>query len=322
MSTPEQSVGKYSSRLVLSDAAGRPEAFVPYGVIRGAKRGPSAAVVAGAHGTEVASQDGVLALWRRLTPDDVSGTLTVIFVANVAAAALGTPAVNPIDGKNLNRVWPGDSQGTASERLAACIWGSLLKECSPVIDVHGGEWTEDLHAFAIVHRSDEPDVDDRALRIASHAGVPYLEITDATGSWLGQGTLSAQTARDHRVGITLEIGGAGRRAPDEVELTTTSITAALATAGVVQSPSGDASTPTLVLDGSDAIRTPVGGLLVPSAEVGQNVAAGQELCKVTDFDGEPLEIVRAVRGGRLLLRSVARVVDPGALVAKVGWVPR
>lgn len=322
LSPADRSAGKHSSRLSLSAGEGRPEAFVPYGVIQGVRLGPSAAVVAGAHGTEVGSQDGVLALWRRLNPDDVSGRLVVVFVANVAAAVSGTPEVNPLDGKNLNRVWPGDSQGSASERLAECIWGSLLKDCSPVLDVHGGEWTEDLHAFGILHRSGEADLDDRALRIASHARLPYLEITDAKGKWLGQGTLSAQTARDHRVGITLEIGGAGRRLAGEVELTTASIAAALAAAGVLQTPSGDAGTPTLVLEGSDAIRTPVGGVLVPAAEVGQAVVAGQELCRVTDFDGEPLESVRAVHAGRVLLRSVARVVNPGALVAKVGWLPQ
>ncbi len=313
--------GKHTSRLVITDSDGRPEAFVPYGVIRGVRGGPSAAVVAGAHGTEIGSQDGVQALWRELTPDEVSGTLIVVFVANVAAAAAGTPAVHPVDGKNLNRVWPGDAQGSASERLAAAIWGSLLKECSPVIDVHGGEWTEDLHAFGILHRSGEAELDERALRIARQARLPYLEVTEASGAWLGRGTLSAQTARDHRVGITFEIGGAGRRTPGELELTTTSVAAALAAAGILKTPPGGTPPPTVVLDGSDAIRTQTSGVLVPLAAVGQDVAAGEELCRVTDFDGEALESVRSVHAGRLLLRSVARVVPAGALVAKVGWIP-
>jgi predicted deacylase len=119
----------------------------------------------------------------------------------------------------------------------------------------------------------------------------------------------------------MEIAGAGRRDIAETELAKSAVRRALEAADVLRPRSGDVVSPTVALAGSDAIRTEKGGVLLSLVEVGQDVLVDQELCTITDFDGEPLESIRAPRSGRLLLRSVARVVSPGALVAKVGWIP-
>jgi uncharacterized protein len=305
--------GKLTSRLAVPGDGVVPDTFIPFGVIRGAADGPRAAVVAGVHGTELVTQDGVRALWQELTPEQVRGSLTFVFVADILASQAGIPGANPVDGRNVNRVWPGSSQGTFSERLVALLWTGLLSQPDVVIDVHGGEWTEEVHPFAIVHSSGDAERDQRTLMLASAMGLPYVQTTP------GEGTLSGAVSRSGRIGLALEVGGGGRRSAADQALVVRALKGALAAAGSIESPAGGGEERSTVLAGGEQLRSSVGGVLIQDVEVGQMVEAGQRLCTVTDFGGDILETISAPRSGRILLRSLARVIAEGALVATIGW---
>lgn len=305
---------KRTARLEVPGNGVGPDTFVPFGVVHGDASGPRVAVVAGVHGTELVTQDAVLALWRELSAEQVRGSVTVVFVADVLAAQAGIPGANPVDGRNLNRVWPGSSAGTFSERLAARIWKELLIQAEVVIDVHGGEWTEEVHPFAIVHSSGDAVRDRRTVELASQMGLPYLQTTP------GEGTLSGAVSRSGSIGLAMEVGGGGRRPAAEVALVVNALRGVLAAAGSIEAPAEAAGEPSLTLSGGAQLRSSVAGVVVQSVEVGQMVESGQVLCTVTDFDGEVLETVNSPHSGRVLLRALARVVTEGALLATVGWV--
>lgn len=309
----ELEAGKRTFRLqVAGDGAG-PDTFVPIGVIEGSTDGPRAAVVAGVHGTELVTQDAVQALWQALSSEKVHGSLAFVFVADVLAAQAGVPAANPVDGRNLNRVWPGSKDGTFSERLAARLWSELLSEPDVVIDVHGGEWTEEVHAFALVHPSGDAERDRRAVQLAAAMGLPYVQST------AGEGTLSGAVIRSGRIGLAFEVGGGGQRPKADVEEVVRAIKGALAAAGSIENDGAVETERTVVLAGGEHIRSTVGGVLVQEVELGQAVESGQRICTVTDFNGDVLETISAPRSGRILLRSLARVIAEGGLVASIGW---
>lgn len=305
--------GKRTLRLQIAGDGAGPDTFVPYGVIEGTTDGPRAAVVAGVHGTELVTQDAVQALWQELTSETVRGSLTVVFVADVLAAQGGSPAANPVDGRNLNRVWPGSSDGTYSERLAARLWSELLSQPDLVIDVHGGEWTEEVHPFALVHPGGDAERDRRAVQLAGAMGLPYVQST------AGEGTLSGAVIRSGRIGIAFEVGGGGQRPKADVEQVVRAIKGALAAAGSIENDGAVETERSVVLAGGEHIRSNVGGVLVQAVELGQPVEAGQKICAVTDFNGDVLETISAPRSGRILLRSRARVIPEGGLVASIGW---
>ena len=105
----------------VKDVENNYETFIPVGILEGSKPGPTLAVIGGVHGTEYCAHEGVQRFWGSLAPDELSGKVYVILAADVAAMCNHSLYTNPIDGKNLNRVWPGKKDGTLTEVIAYTI---------------------------------------------------------------------------------------------------------------------------------------------------------------------------------------------------------
>ncbi len=94
---------------------------IPVSVIHGAKPGATLALVAGIHGAEYAP---IIALQRflpRIDARELSGTVILVHVANMPSFLKRTIYYSPVDGKNLNRVFPGKRDGTVTERIAYAL---------------------------------------------------------------------------------------------------------------------------------------------------------------------------------------------------------
>src|SRR5258707_12570407 len=91
---------------------------IPVIVVRGAKPGPVLALVSGAHGTEYASIIAIEKLLPRLDPTQLSGTVILVPLVNVQSFLQKVPHVNPVDGKSMNRFYPGKIDGTQTERAS------------------------------------------------------------------------------------------------------------------------------------------------------------------------------------------------------------
>src|SRR5690349_15940555 len=90
-------------------------ATIPLGIVEGANPGKTLGVIGGVHGTEYAAQDAVQEFWDGLDPETVSGRVLVVLMADTTAFTHKSAYLNPIDGKNLNREWPGDPDGTITQ---------------------------------------------------------------------------------------------------------------------------------------------------------------------------------------------------------------
>src|SRR5581483_6583222 len=94
------------------------ELEVPYFDVRGEEDGPTLTVTAGVHGCEYSSIAAVGDVVRALEGQKLSGRVVAVPVVNTSAFSKRTPFVTPEDGKNLNRCFPGNPDGTYSEALA------------------------------------------------------------------------------------------------------------------------------------------------------------------------------------------------------------
>src|SRR5687768_9243799 len=99
---------------------------VPITIVRGRQPGPTLALIAGTHGSEVAPIIALQRLRADLNAAEVRGTLILVHVANMPSFLGRTIYYSPIDGKNLNRVYPGKADGTASERIAHAITTEVI----------------------------------------------------------------------------------------------------------------------------------------------------------------------------------------------------
>ena len=99
--------------------------------------GPLLGITASIHGDETISVEIARRLVEHLKNEEVHGTIRIMSVAN--SLAYGNASRNtPIDGVNLNRVFPGNPNGTTTEVLAHVIYTEFLSKLDLYIDIHAG----------------------------------------------------------------------------------------------------------------------------------------------------------------------------------------
>lgn len=106
-------------------------------VIRGSEDGPKLAMFGGVHGDEPLGTEAVRRVLAKVDPEQVTGTIVAVPVANPYAFEAGK-RVTPLDGLNLNRVMPGDGGGSLTEQLAAKLTAILEDGITHFIDYHSG----------------------------------------------------------------------------------------------------------------------------------------------------------------------------------------
>ncbi len=165
--------------------------------------GPTVLVMAGNHGDEYPGQVAILKLCRELQVADVRGRVILIPCLTMPGSRAMT-RLNPLDGKNFNRCFPGNPSGTPSEMLAHYLTTVLFPLADIVIDIHTGGRSMDFAPCAHMHL-----VPDRDQLKAMLAG------TEAWGSDLcflyadiaGTGLLPVEAERQGKIVITTEMGG-------------------------------------------------------------------------------------------------------------------
>jgi predicted deacylase len=149
---------------------------IPVTVIHGARPGPVLAVVSGAHGTEYASVLAVEALIDS-NPADLSGTLILVPLVNVASFERLTPHVNPVDGKSMNGQYPGHPNGTQTERASYVITKEVVEPCDHLIDLHGGDLDENLRPYSYWTVTGNQKQDDLSKGMVLAFGLDHIIIS-------------------------------------------------------------------------------------------------------------------------------------------------
>ncbi len=144
-----------------------PGVKLPCTVIRGRGPGPKLLVTAGVHGAEYASIEAARRL-TQLASDAFVGELTILPIINVGAFFQHRAFRNPSDEKNINRVFPGDPKGSASDRLAHWLVTTAMAGIDGYVDLHGGDIVEALIPFSIF-----PDGNRRSRELAIASGLPF-----------------------------------------------------------------------------------------------------------------------------------------------------
>jgi len=160
----------------------------------GTEPGPVVTVVAGMHGCEISSIEAGRRLSVRLEGRVRRGTVIVVPVVNLAGFFGRTLYFNPVDGKNLNRSFPGDPDGTASERLAHAIMTHLVAPCDVVFDLHGGDSVEALDPFMMAERPPGMPMNLAALQMAEWFGLDQVISGDVSGAMLSEATKLGKAA--------------------------------------------------------------------------------------------------------------------------------
>src|ERR671933_2599301 len=121
----------------------------PYFGIVGREPGLKFVLTAGIHAAEYTGTLAALRLGRQLNADHVRGTIVIIPLLNRPGFFERSVYVNPEDGENLNRAFPGRPDGSWSERFAHHLLEDLVVRCDFLVDLHAGDLIEDLEPFVV-----------------------------------------------------------------------------------------------------------------------------------------------------------------------------
>lgn len=144
-------------------------------------------------------------LVNRIDPARVSGRVIVVAMMNYPAFCAGT-RTSPIDRGNMNRVFPGRADGTATatEKMADYFQRTLLPMAEFVRDIHSGGKTLKFVPFAAVHILEDSEQQARCEAAMDAFAAPYsvlLRELDAAGmydsaaEYEGQGICLHRTRR-------------------------------------------------------------------------------------------------------------------------------
>ena len=203
---------------VLAVPAGSDAALdIPVAVVRGARPGPVLALVAGAHGTEYASIIAIEELIENLDPAEVSGTVILVPLVNIPSFEQKVPHVNPVDGKSMNRFYPGKPDGTQTERALYLMTRQIVERCDYLIDFHGGDLDEDLRPYSywLKTGNEKQDVASRQMVLAFGLDTIIISADRPTDPGASRYLDSTASTRG-KPAIAVEAGRAGTVEPADV----------------------------------------------------------------------------------------------------------
>lgn len=179
---------------------------VPISVVKNGI-GPSVLLMAGNHGDEYEGQVLLMNFLRRLSPECIRGRVIILPGVNAPAVAAGH-RVSPVDGGNLNRLFPGDANGTPTQMIAHYIDSVLLPQVRYCFDFHSGGYSSEYIPAAHLVVPDQPELRSAAVGFLKAFGMPNSILIE--GLMGGDQRLLGSCQRLGVGHMSTELGGAGR----------------------------------------------------------------------------------------------------------------
>lgn len=295
--------------------------LVPIIVIKNGE-GPTALLVGGNHGGEYEGPVSLLKLARTLQADQINGRIIILPALNLPAVLAGE-RVSPIDGRDMNRVFPGRPNGTITEVIAHFVHEAILPHCDVVLDLHSGGYSLELAPFISMHY-----LHDENQRQATEAAMvafqaPYALISN---EYTGEGLLDYAVESMGKVFLYTELGGSGRLKPETLAIAETGTRNLLFHFGIVQGEvitceaRGMPATKQLeVPDAKNYLIVTESGIYESFHELGSDIRVDEPIGQI-HFPQHPLRqpvVIRSARSGILLGVRGPGFVETGDCVALV-----
>jgi predicted deacylase len=287
----------------------------PYTVVRGAEDGPHVALISGVHPAEYPAIEGNIRATRGLDPARLRGTVVSLPVIDVPAFLPRSPFVCPIDGKNPNRFFPGDPEGTFTDVLDDAIYRTVIAQADVLIDLHGGDMVEALYPFSIYSESGNEEVDARSIALGRAFGLPYLVASKPQPGGIAGTTVHAAAAAGIP-GIIAEAGSSGLLTEPETQMMVDGVENALRSLGMLE---GDVrQLPVTDIGQFTWLRAPAEGMWYPSVTTGEQVGEGQIIGRIGNLYGDTLAEITAPHAGAVLFITSAAAMPHDGLIISIG----
>jgi len=278
--------------------------------------GPTALLTGANHGDEYEGPIALFDLARNLDINSLSGRVITIPMMNQPAFAAGR-RTSPLDGGNMNRVFPGRPDGSPTEKVADYFQTTLLAMADVVLDIHSGGKTLEFVPLAAAHILDDKELEGRAAAAMQAFNAPYglmMRELDAAGMYDGAAEAMGKTF------VTTELGGGGTATAQTVRIAKKGITNLLKHAGILKGEPEIGPTVRLRMPAAGCFITgETSGLVEYCIDLGAAVAAGDIIARVHDPErpGTAPRDYAADMDGILIGRHFPGLTRPGDNLAVI-----
>jgi N-alpha-acetyl-L-2,4-diaminobutyrate deacetylase len=266
--------------------------------------GPTLLLTGGVHGNEYEGQVVISRLAQSIKPEEIAGRLILMPCVNIPAAlSQNGMRMSPIDGRDLNRCFPGHPAGSFSDMLAHFIDSNILPLVDAAVDMHTGGHSAEFALCTVMHDIDDPALKSKTLAAAAAFGAPFNVIFSGVDEGA---TLTSAIERRKILCIGTEIGGWGRVSLEALRVGERGVRNLLNHLGMMsgmpdmrQKDGAPGTRHMTVPDPSCYSFAPSGGIFEPCNLAGDNVQKGQLaglLHFVEDLDHAPARIFYQASG--------------------------
>jgi len=294
---------------------------IPVVVVHGARPGPVLAIVSGAHGTEYASIIAVERLISELEPAQLDGTVILVPLVNRASFDQKVVHVNPVDGKSMNRFYPGRADGTQTERASERITKEVVERCDHLIDLHGGDLDESLRPYSYWTRTGREAQDRTSKGMVLAFGLDHIIVstdrpTDPAASRYLENTATVRG----KPSITAEAGHAGTVETEDVEALVRGCLGVMHFLKMLPGKAAAVQNPVWIESVAN-VTSDEAGIFYPQVRRGTYVAKGATIGHVTDLFGKTIFEAKAPAAGIVLYVCSVPSMSKGGTIATIG-VPK
>jgi len=317
LGTLEVPAGAAASGWLEVPDGGDDDVRIPLSVLHGAAPGPVLALIAGTHGYEYPPITALQRIRQSLDPRDLRGTLILVHVANPPSFFGRTIYYSPVDGKNLNRVYPGRAEGTLSERIAWTITREVIDRADYVIDLHAGDGNEALRPYVYMPVTGDHALDEAVRGMAVAFGIDHIVIDEGRLRDRDDSLYVDQTALTRgKPAITTETGQLGSNDGQWVRMAEEGALNVMRHLGMLEQVVRE-TRGIVWLSDYQVITSPGTGVFRPHVRDGYAIAEGGLLGVLYDLFGEQIAEIRAPFDGVVNYVIATPPVTEGEPVAMV-----
>jgi predicted deacylase len=284
------------------------EVELPVRVVHGREDGPTVWIDAAVHGDEAVGVEVVRQVLAEIDPKTFRGTLIAVPIVNVLGFMAGDRYLP--DRRDLNRSFPGSARGSLAARIAHLMMREVVAKATVGIDLHTGS---DRRSNLPQIRTDLEDPRSRELALAFAAPVMLH-------ARLRDGSLRSAAREQGATVLLYEAGEAWRMDEWAVEAGVLGVRRVLAELGMTDPVDEEPPKPSVECHRSGWVRTRATGLLHLDVDLGQQVEVGERIGGLFDSFGKRVRLIHADRGGIVIGRTEAPVVNSGDAVVHIAEV--
>ena len=295
---------------------------IPIAVAHGAKAGPVLALLAGAHGTEYASIIALEKLIAGIDATQLSGTVIILPLVNVPSFQKVVPHLNPTDGKNMNRMYPGKMDGTQTDRASYLITTQVDEQADHVIDFHGGDIDESLRPYSYWNKTGRAEQDAFSRGMVLAFGLDHIIVsTDRPKDRAASRYLENTATTRGKPSFTAEAGRSGPVDPNDAAVLVKGVLNVLGHLKMSARTVAPVAKP-IWIEPLLSVTAERDGVFHPLVDRDAHVTKGQKIGAVTDYLNRPLHDVVAPDAGIVLFIRAVPSLKKGDTLASIGVIKR